>query len=128
MYVSEISNDRFDSFVVTTTLIYKYRLQWIWVERWYQTHHIRNMFDDSSGSNSLSCCCIYKKKKEDKDKDSNLNKYTIFCCVVPPLWVIWVWYMNTYKYQKLWARLESTHCSLLISGKYVLLTKTFIIL
>ena len=36
-----------DSFVLSTTLIYKYRLQWVWVQSWHQTHtrHIRNMFD-----------------------------------------------------------------------------------
>ena len=34
-----------DSFVLTTTLIYKYVLQWVWVQRRHQTHNIRNIFD-----------------------------------------------------------------------------------
>ena len=34
-----------DSFVLKSTLIYKYRLQWVWVKRWHQTHYISNMFD-----------------------------------------------------------------------------------
>ena len=34
-----------DSFIFKSTKIYKYRLQWVWVERWHQTHNIRNIFD-----------------------------------------------------------------------------------
>ena len=34
-----------DLFVLSSTLIYKYRLQWVWVQRWHQTHNIPNMFD-----------------------------------------------------------------------------------
>ena len=34
-----------DSFTRTTTLIYKYSVQWVWVERWHQTYNLRNMFD-----------------------------------------------------------------------------------
>ena len=34
-----------DSFVLSSTLIYKYRLQWVWVQRWYQTLTIRNIID-----------------------------------------------------------------------------------
>ena len=34
-----------DSFVFTTTLIYKYKLQWVWVQHWHQTHNVRNIFD-----------------------------------------------------------------------------------
>ena len=34
-----------DSFVLTTILIYNYRLQWVWLQRWHQTHNIRSMFN-----------------------------------------------------------------------------------
>ena len=34
-----------DSFVLKSTLIYMYRLQWVWVQPWHQTHNIRNMLD-----------------------------------------------------------------------------------
>ena len=34
-----------DSFVISSTSIYKHRLQWVWVQRWHQAHNIRNMFD-----------------------------------------------------------------------------------
>ena len=34
-----------DSFLLTTTLIYKYSLQWVWIQHWEQTHNIRNIFD-----------------------------------------------------------------------------------
>ena len=42
--------------ILTTRLIYKYTLQRVYVQRWHQTHTIRNMFD------SEVSCCIYKKK------------------------------------------------------------------
>ena len=32
----------FDSFVLTTTLIYKYRMQWVRAQRLHRTHTIRN--------------------------------------------------------------------------------------
>ena len=34
-----------DSFVLSSTLIYKYRLQWNSVQRWHQTLTIQNMFN-----------------------------------------------------------------------------------
>ena len=90
-----------DSFVHTTTLIYVYRLQWVWVQRWHQTHNIQNMFDSYAclliqihkfrkiliilindpewfetfiKISSLSCCCIYKKKKRRKKNPKTTNK------------------------------------------------------
>ena len=32
-----------DSFELSSTLIYKNRLQWVWVQRWH--HNIKNLFD-----------------------------------------------------------------------------------
>ena len=35
----------FDLFVLITTLFHTYRLHWLWVQCWHQTHNNRNMFD-----------------------------------------------------------------------------------
>ena len=39
-----------DLFVLTIKLIYMYSLQWVWVQRWHQTHNIRNMLDSEAYS------------------------------------------------------------------------------
>ena len=75
-----------DSFIVTTTMIYKYRLHWVCVHCWHQTHTIRNMFDpfrkilinDSSYSTRIipqNLQFIAALKKKEKDKQS---KHTTF--------------------------------------------------
>ena len=99
-----------DSFVLSTTLIYKYRLQWVWVQRWHQTHNIRNVFDSyvysfrfiSLEKNfihiySLSCCYIYKKEERQRQQAKQIHNLLLsivvfvresylFCASYVELW------------------------------------------
>ena len=59
-----------DSAVLTTTLIYKYRLQWVCVQHSHQTHTIRNMFDSYA-------CSFTTKEKRGHIKEKN-SKYLMF--------------------------------------------------
>ena len=109
--ISESTKLKFNyshSFVLTTTLIYKYSLQWVWVQCWHQTHNIRNVFDSNAYSfrlinlekhfrilvndtsaalikiYSLSCCCIYKERRNKKAKTAskaNTQASTEYCSV-----------------------------------------------
>ena len=89
------------SFALTTTLIYKYRLQWVWAQCWYQTHNIwfirlliqihkfRKIFisliNDSNHSSKFTVLVVlvaFTKKKKEKGKESKQSKHTTFYWVL----------------------------------------------
>ena len=85
-----------DSFVLSSTLIYKYRLQWAWVQRWHQTYNIRNMFDSyaysfrfiySSDSNHSSkfavlVVVVFIKKEERKRQQTKETHHLLASTLV----------------------------------------------